>query len=1173
MLRTVNTKIGGLAQGLRAMKQVSILILAALLAATSSAGEPTPLWQIGADDGRSAEFALGPRDWAKYQNDGFFVVGESDPKRDWPYVHPGPIDVWAGSRSHTFSIVFGVHASPAEGACRLVIDLIETHPGAPPRLNIEINGRAFERELPKGASFAVIDGSLAGARPYTAAVAFPAALLHAGPNRIDITTMAGSNMIYDRVALEAPASVRTASVGDWSGLGSVRVAAQPVERAGKQFRQLEAAVLRAGPPVNAVLALNGRPLEQVRLAAGRVTVRAFAPRPDLAQHCTLSLIIDGKSVAQQPVLLTPGVREVIIAFKTHFDIGYTDMPSRVIERYRTTMIDEALEVVEHSRRMPPAQQFVWTIPGWPMAEISADWAGQTAARRAKIQQAFKTGRFVVHALPFSLHTELLEPEDLVRGLGFASRVCRAAGRPLPRDAKMTDVPCHTWILPTLLRHAGVAFLHLGGNAACAPPRVPALFWWQGPDGSRLLTMHNVGYGTSTIPPADWSYQTWLALEATGDNHGPPSPDEVRQVLGRLARELPGVKVRIGRLSDFADAIVAERADVPVVRGDMPDTWIHGPMCDPQGGKVARNVRPAIAAAESLNTLLRATGVRTPDVAKTVAQAYEKSLLYSEHTWGGALYWVTSYDQHMKWGYGAEFQADRAAGRFRRLEQSWAEHTAYIENARDLVAPVLTHELQALAKAVGVEGKRVVVFNPLPWKRDGLVTVELPGAAVALKPVDGGPAVSSVADQGGLHFMARDVPPLGYRTYVPTSAGMPSSSLEVDSRTTRIENRWFRVTLDPARGAIRSLIDKRSGREMVDSAAPHGFGQYLYERFDSRDVAAFVDAYVKFKADWAINELGKPNLPTAAKLPYHAASPGQCTIRFERTEEAVAAVMRSAPSDDIAHAVSTRVILHAGQPYVDLEVTLHDKPADAWPEAGWICLPWRVAKPQFRVGRVGSVIDPTRDIVPGANRHVVAVNTGVAVFDGQGGGAGLCAVDSPLVSLDTPGCWRYSTDFVPRNAAVYVNLFNNQWSTNFRLWNGGTWVSRVRLWAFSRFDTESCLVTPALEARYPLFGAAASGPAGRLPPAQRGLEMSARGTLVSAFGPNPDGDGLLLRLWELAGRAGDCTVRLPPAMYVDNVQPVDLRGEAVGLATAVSNGEFTFRREAFAPASFVLPAKF
>ncbi|MEN6577122.1 MAG: hypothetical protein ABFD90_12320, partial [Phycisphaerales bacterium] len=94
------------------------------------------------------------------------------------------------------------------------------------------------------------------------------------------------------------------------------------------------------------------------------------------------------------------VREVIITFKTHFDIGYTDLASNVVQRYRTTMIDQALDVVDRNRNLPPEQQFVWTIPGWPMSKIAEDWPGQMPERRQRIMQAMKDGRFVVHGLPF-----------------------------------------------------------------------------------------------------------------------------------------------------------------------------------------------------------------------------------------------------------------------------------------------------------------------------------------------------------------------------------------------------------------------------------------------------------------------------------------------------------------------------------------------------------------------------------------------------------------------------------------------------------------------------------------------------------------------------------------------------------------------------------------------------
>jgi alpha-mannosidase len=875
-----------------------------------------------------------------------------------------------------------------------------------------------------------------------------------------------------------------------------------------------------------------------------------------------------------PAAAAAEVREVIVTFKTHFDIGYTDLASNVVQRYRTTMIDQALKVVDQNRGLPPEQQFVWTIPGWPLHKILEDWPGQTPERKQQILQAFKDGRFVVHGLPFTMHTELLEPEDLVRGLGFASGLSRDAGLALPRDAKMTDVPCHSWILPTLLAHAGIDFLHLGCNSASSSPEVPPLFWWEGPDGSRVLTMYSAGgYGTGLVPRRDWPYQTWLALQHTGDNHGPPTPEEVKNLFAEATKALPDVKVRIGRLSDFADAIRAEKADIPVVRGDMPDTWIHGPMCDPAGAKVARNLRPALGYTESLITLLGIWGVPAPPdgVAQILADAHEKSLLYGEHTWGGALYWVTKYGKDIKWSYGDAWKAERAAGRFSKLEASWAEHTRYIEEVRDKVAPLLESALRTLAEQVGPEGRRVAVFNPLPWNRDGVVYVKPAANDIrSLRPVEGGSAVPVVQDGNELSFVARDIPALGYRTFVPAKVTEPGDVLRSDSQTGIIENETLKVTLDPARGGIRSVVDKRTGRELVDQDSRYTLGQYLYERFDAHQVAAYVKAYVKDRSDWAIVELGKPPMPPASEVPYRAASPRYAEVRMTRSPVSVAAMMHTAPTAGLPYGVTTKVILYAGACYLDLEVTLHNKPADDWPEAGWICLPVNAANPQFRLGRLGGIADPARDFVRGSNHDLQAVHTGLTIADAQGRGVGLCPLDSPLLSLDRPGLFRYSPDFVPSKPVVFVNLFNNQWTTNFRLWNEGTWTSRVRLWAFDHFDAQSSLVTPSLEARYPLLAAITDGKAGTLPATQKGLELSARGTLVAAFGPNPDGPGTILRLWECAGVRGPCAVHLPAGLDTKEVQPVNLRGVPAGPPLSVENSVFTVNLAAYAPVSFLIP---
>ena len=91
------------------------------------------------------------------------------------------------------------------------------------------------------------------------------------------------------------------------------------------------------------------------------------------------------------------------------------------------------------------------------------------------------------------------------------------------------------------------------------------------------------------------------------------------------------------------------------------------------------------------------------------------------------------------------------------------------------------------------------------------------------------------------------------------------------------------------------------------------------------------------------------------------------------------------------------------------------------------------------------MDPARDIIRGANRHLYAVGAGVTLLGADGAGISLCPLDHPLISLDTPGIWKFSFDFVPRKPIVFLNLYNNQFNTNYRYWYPGTWSSRVRIW--------------------------------------------------------------------------------------------------------------------------------
>ncbi|MDR6804491.1 hypothetical protein J2Y45_001759 [Dyadobacter sp. BE34] len=868
--------------------------------------------------------------------------------------------------------------------------------------------------------------------------------------------------------------------------------------------------------------------------------------------------------AQKNAAEHPQVTDIWLVFKTHFDLGFTDLPENVFQRYRGEMMDGAMKIIDDNAKLPPEKRFTWTVPGWPLSEQILGPL-QTPGRKQKIEKAIREGAIAVHAYPFTTHTESLDYEDLVRGLGFSSKVARAYGLPLPISAKLTDVPSHSWVLPTLLSHAGVKFLQMGCNPASQYPHVPPLFWWEGSDGSRILCQYTALYGSEIKPGADWPCRNYLGMIMTNDNEGPPSKEHLDAILQKIATDLPGVRVHLGTLDDFARAVLKENPKLPVIRGDMPDTWIHGILANPRETSVARRARPMAPALEGLNTQMKIWQLPVGSISGPLAKAYEQSLLYAEHTWGMNAEYGPRYsygEDWKKWMREAEAEPVPVNGDYSQLKNSSARHPEtgskrkwlhsydekrqYMMNAAQIVDGELAHHLELLAKSVGMEGKRMVVYNPLPWKRSGMV--EIPW-------------------KKGAYFLARDVPASGFVSFSEKEIGQTAGAT---SSVSTLETPHFSVVFDLKKGGISSLVDKKSGKELIDSSQGYVAGQFLHERFSSNEVGAWFNQYSRIKDGWGLNDLGKPGMANAAQVPYLAVTPQNWHIDIAGSDAADIATLT--PTDTRGLAKGYKIVFtfpkHEG--YVDVEWSVDSKTPEKHPEGGWLCFPLAVKEPVFTVGRLGGIIDPSKDIIAGTNRYLMAVSSGVAVTRADHSGVGLSPIDSPLISLGEPGLWKYSEKDMPRKAAVFVNIYNNMWNTNFPLWQDGSWSEKVRIWGIDgKTETNQALVGNAWEARLPLLTGAADGPKGSLPARREGLAVSRKGTLVTAFGDNPDGAGTVLRLWEQAGEAGDITVSFPEKSKFTKATPVNLRGEVAGKSVSVTHGKLRFALGAYQPASFLL----
>src|SRR5262249_75458 len=271
------------------------------------------------------------------------------------------------------------------------------------------------------------------------------------------------------------------------------------------------------------------------------------------------------------------VRKVHVIFKTHLDLGFTDYARDVLKKYITEYIPKALNTVKAVREH--GERFIWTTGSWLIYEYLQQ---AQPAEKALLEQVIRQGDIVWHGLPFTTHSELMDASLFRFGLSLSQELDQRFGKKTIA-AKMTDVPGHTRGIVPLLAEAGVQFLHIGVNPASTPPDVPPVFVWRDPSGAEVVVMYHKGsYGDLMLVPG---LDAAVALSLTGGNVGPQSAEDVIAVFGQMRQRFPGAAVRASTLDAYAARLLQVKGQLPVVTGEIGDTWIHGVGTDPT--KVSR----------------------------------------------------------------------------------------------------------------------------------------------------------------------------------------------------------------------------------------------------------------------------------------------------------------------------------------------------------------------------------------------------------------------------------------------------------------------------------------------------------------------------------------------------------------------------------------------------------
>ena len=187
------------------------------------------------------------------------------------------------------------------------------------------------------------------------------------------------------------------------------------------------------------------------------------------------------------------IKKVLIIFKTHLDIGFTDFAANVKKKYFEEFIPNAVKVSEELDKIGGEAQFKWTTGSWLIYEYLKNVDGEA---RDRLVKAIGNSGICWHGLPFTTHTELMSRELFEYGLSLSQRLDSEFDKKTIA-AKMTDVPGHTKAIIPLLKKAGIEMLHIGVNPASAVPDVPQIFRWQADSGEMINVIYSGDYGELT----------------------------------------------------------------------------------------------------------------------------------------------------------------------------------------------------------------------------------------------------------------------------------------------------------------------------------------------------------------------------------------------------------------------------------------------------------------------------------------------------------------------------------------------------------------------------------------------------------------------------------------------------------------------------------------------------
>ena len=617
---------------------------------------------------------------------------------------------------------------------------------------------------------------------------------------------------------------------------------------------------------------------------------------------------------------------------------------------------------------------------------------------------------------------------------------------------------HAATLPQILSKSGIETYTF-----FRPGEDEHIFWWETPDGSRVLAHHPSNwYGTwSGIPDTVWasakaSSQKFAVHDVVqffgvGDHGGGPTRRQIERIE-QLSKVQLYPKTEMSSFGSLYDNLLPQISTVPVQRGEQNFVF-EG--CYTSQAMIKQNNRKAEAllpTAEMFSSIAMQYGYTYPS--GEFEDAWHKILFNQFHD--------------VMCGSGIHDVA-LDAGQF--YAEAFDKTNKILNGALEVIGK------QVNTKGIAKSGIPVLTFNPLNWTRSEPIELTLrmkAGEQPRVLDAKGKEVPSQVIartkDSVKIVFAPKNVPSIGYATHWITSR---KSGVQKLSRDLTLENKFFSVQVDPVSGCVSEIYDKVRSRELV----PQGL---LVNEMQIQEDDAPMSA-------WVIGLKGEPrSIRDASSVKVVESGKVRKIIRSEYSYE--------------MSTFAQEVILYENRPCIEFRFTADWKHRK---RALKIAFPLALEKPKATFDIPFGTIERAAD-----GREVVAQkwvdlseqNFGVTLLNESKYGFDVKENVIRMTVLRSP------TDPDPKADEGFHEF-------------------RYALYAHAGSPQDGGTVRRGFEFNTPLISILTDQHPGNLPPAFSFIKTDNSDVVISTLKKAEDDDDLILRLYEAAGRISQTKINL------------------------------------------------